>query len=130
MPDMLDAMVQVDDRWSLAAMHALSARLGRDVGGSTGTNLVAALLCARWMRSLGLTGSIVTLLCDGGERYRQTYYDDAWLAANGLDGAAERQAIDEVIDHGRWPDAPATGWRLAGELAGDAPDADGARIER
>jgi len=24
-------------------------------------------------------------LCDSGERYAQTYFDDAWLAAQGLD---------------------------------------------
>ena len=34
---------------------------------------------------LGARGSIVTLLCDGGERYRNTYKSDAWLAEQGLD---------------------------------------------
>ena len=33
----------------------------------------------------GEHGAIVTLLCDGGERYATTYYDDAWLAAKGLE---------------------------------------------
>ena len=28
---------------------------------------------------------MVTLICDGGERYRGTYYDDGWLAEQGLD---------------------------------------------
>ena len=36
----------------------------------------------------GERGSVVTLLCDGGERYGPTYYDDAWLAAKGLDWQA------------------------------------------
>jgi cysteine synthase A len=31
------------------------------------------------MAAAGETGSIVTLLCDGGDRYGCTYYDDAWL---------------------------------------------------
>lgn len=30
--------------------------------------------------------SIVTLLCDGGERYGCTYYNDAWLADRGRAG--------------------------------------------
>jgi cysteine synthase A len=48
MPGVLDAMVKVPDRWSLAAMHVLwAAALGRPVGGSTGTNLIAALECMR-----------------------------------------------------------------------------------
>ncbi|TMH04502.1 MAG: PLP-dependent cysteine synthase family protein, partial [Betaproteobacteria bacterium] len=79
MPAALDAMVKVPDVWSLAAMHALSVRLGRPVGGSTGTNLIAALACAQQMHVRGEQGSVVTLLCDGGERYRQSYYNDAWL---------------------------------------------------
>ena len=55
------------------------------VGGSTGTNLWACAKLAGEMAAAGETGSIVTLLCDGGERYAATYYDDAWLAAKGLD---------------------------------------------
>ena len=37
------------------------------------------------LRAAGARGSIVTLLCDGGERYRNTYKSDAWLAEQGLD---------------------------------------------
>ena len=32
------------------------------------------------MRARGQTGSIVTLLCDAGERYLDTYHDPAWVA--------------------------------------------------
>src|SRR5437773_11480611 len=35
----------------------------------------------------GETGSLVTLICDSGERYRQTYYESEWLAARGIDPA-------------------------------------------
>jgi cysteine synthase A len=55
------------------------------VGASTGTNLWGALHIAAQLRSRGESGSIVTLLCDGGERYYGSYFDDAWLAAQGLD---------------------------------------------
>jgi cysteine synthase A len=34
---------------------------------------------------------VVSLLCDSGERYRSTYYNDAWLAERGL-AAPEREA--------------------------------------
>jgi cysteine synthase A len=37
------------------------------------------------MHAAGEKASIVTILCDGGERYLQTYYDDAWLAARNID---------------------------------------------
>ncbi len=116
-PGVLDAMVKVPDVWSLAAMHSLSVRLGRRVGGSTGTNLVAALACAASMAGHGQQGAIVTLLCDAGERYRHSYFDDAWLQAQGLDCGRERVAIDVLIERGEWPEELRRTWRLAGGLA-------------
>jgi len=81
-------MVKVPDALSLAAMHYLAQRLGRRVGGSSGTNLIGALMAARQMVEAGESGSIVAILCDGGERYATTYYDPQWLKAQGyeLDG--------------------------------------------
>jgi cysteine synthase A len=114
-PGVLDAMVKVPDVWSLGAMHALSARLGRRVGGSTGTNLVAALACAQSLKASGEGGSIVTLLCDDGQRYRHSYFDDGWLRDQGLVCDAQRKAIDTLIETGQWP----AGLRRALGLAGD-----------
>ena len=62
-------------------------RSRRPVGGSTGTNFLALCRLAAEMRRAGETGSLVTLICDSGERYRQTYYAPDWLAAQGLDPA-------------------------------------------
>jgi cysteine synthase len=115
-PGVLDAMVKVPDRWSLAAMHALSARLGRPVGGSTGTNLVAALACARQLCEQGRPGAVVTLLCDDGQRYRHSYHDADWLRAHDLACDDETAALQVLIDHGRWPQALLQQWRLAGGL--------------
>jgi len=115
-PGVLDAMVKVPDVWSLAAMHSLSARLGRRVGGSTGTNLVAALACAQSLKTRGQGGSIVTLLCDDGQRYAHSYFDDVWLREHGLECTAQRHAIDVLIDGGEWPEALRRDWRLAGDL--------------
>ena len=116
LPGVMDAMVKVPDLWSLAAMQALSLRLGRRVGGSSGTNLVAALACARHMQQRGESGAIVTLLCDGGERYGHSYYDAAWLRAHGLECGPETDAVQAFIDGGRCPEALDAAWRLAGEL--------------
>jgi cysteine synthase A len=117
MPGVLDAMVKVPDRWSLAAMHVLSRRLGRPVGGSTGTNLVAALLCADRLRVQGQGGSVVTLLCDGGDRYRHTYFDPDWQRAQGLDSSTEQAALQAWIERGQVPPAVADQVRCAGALA-------------
>ncbi|WP_137935703.1 PLP-dependent cysteine synthase family protein [Chitinivorax sp. B] len=84
-PEVVDEMLKVPDALSLAAMHYLASVLGRRVGGSTGTNLVGALHIALRMKQQGQTGSIVGILCDGGERYVHSYYNDEWLATRGLD---------------------------------------------
>ena len=81
----IDDMLRVPDAASIAAMRWTSDRLGRLVGGSTGTNVWASLVVASRMRRAGEEGSIVTLLCDAGERYLSTYYDDAWLAEHDVD---------------------------------------------
>ncbi|MQM28496.1 L-cysteine desulfhydrase Cds1 [Glycomyces albidus] len=93
-PGLVDRMVKVDDAESIACARWASERLGRRLGGSTGTNLVAALAIIAEMRDAGRGGSIVTLLCDSGQRYGATYFDDDWVASQGidLDAAATRLA--------------------------------------
>ncbi|MFB9659347.1 PLP-dependent cysteine synthase family protein [Glycomyces mayteni] len=93
-PGLVDRMVKVDDAESVACMRWASKRLGRPLGGSTGTNLVAALSLIAEMREAGRGGSVVTLLCDSGQRYATSYFSDEWIAEQGidLDAAAERLA--------------------------------------
>jgi cysteine synthase len=114
LPDVMDAMVKVPDVWSLAAMQALTARLGRPVGGSTGTNLVAALACAQAMRQAGESGAIVTLLCDDGHRYQHSYHSADWRCGQGLDCEAEASAVATALDTGQLPGPLLAAWRLAG----------------
>ncbi|HVK52652.1 MAG TPA: PLP-dependent cysteine synthase family protein [Pseudoxanthomonas sp.] len=84
-PECVDAMLKVPDVLSLAAMHFVSAQLGRRVGGSTGTNFVGVLAAAQRMRLQGRPGSLVTILCDSGERYAHSYYSPAWYRAQNMD---------------------------------------------
>jgi cysteine synthase len=114
LPGVIDAMVKVPDVWSLGAMRALSQQLGRLVGGSTGTNLIAALACAQHMKQRVETGSIVTLLCDAGERYRDRYFNDTWLKSQGLSCHDERGAVLSLMKQGVWPQPLRDSWRLAG----------------
>jgi cysteine synthase A len=82
--DVVDRVVEVDDADSILAMRALDALLGQRYGGSSGTNFAACLRLADDMRDAGQRGSVVSLLCDRGERYAQTLYSRDWLAAHGL----------------------------------------------
>ncbi|MCU9848392.1 PLP-dependent cysteine synthase family protein [Defluviimonas sp. WL0024] len=78
--DVIDRMIQVPDAASVATIHWLEERIGRKAGASTGTNLWGALVVAREMMAAGRKGSIVTLMCDSGRRYLDTYYDPDWVA--------------------------------------------------
>lgn len=80
----VDDMMQIPDSASIGAMRWVSKVMGRSVGPSTGTNMWATLKVAQQMRAAGQAGSIVTLLCDGGERYADTYYNDNWVAEHGF----------------------------------------------
>lgn len=100
----IDRMIKVPDAASIAVIRYVEDVLGRRVGGSTGTNLWGAFQLVAELRAAGRTGSIVTLLCDGGERYGHTYYDDAWVAAQGLDLAGPRAVLEKFAASGRWAD--------------------------
>jgi cysteine synthase A len=76
----IDRMIEVADVDSVAAMQALSRLLGRRVGPSTGTNLVGMLTLAHEMLARGEQGSILSLLCDSGERYLPTYHNAQWVS--------------------------------------------------
>ncbi|MHB2169410.1 PLP-dependent cysteine synthase family protein [Alsobacter sp. R-9] len=97
----VDRMIRVPDAASLATVHWLEGMMGRKCGGSTGTNLWGALRLAEEMLARDETGSIVTLICDPGERYLKSYFDDAWIAAQGIDTAPWREALDGFCRTGR-----------------------------
>ena len=92
-PTLIDRVLEVEDAYSIAAMHALCALIGRRVGPSTGTNLVAMLALAREMQARGEQGAIVSLLCDSGERYLKTYFDADWSLARFGDTRAASKGL-------------------------------------
>jgi cysteine synthase A len=104
-PTIVDRMVRVPDAASLAAMRHLERVTGRRAGGSTGTNLWGALGLVAEMLAAGRTGSVVTLLCDGGERYAHTYYDDGWVRDQGLDLAPHTATLQHFSGTGEWRSA-------------------------
>jgi cysteine synthase A len=101
-PSVIDEMIPVPDAASVAAIRLLRERTLHWAGGSTGTNLYGAFELIGRMRDAGETGSVVTLICDSGVRYAQTYYDDEWVAAQGWDLAPHRQRMERFLDGGAW----------------------------
>ena len=108
-PSCVDAMAKVPDALSLAAMRHVSAVLGRRVGGSTGTNFVGVLRAAQAMAEAGAGGSLVSILCDSGDRYAHSYYNPDWYADHGIDVADADRTIAEAVAGGALPDLPVCG---------------------
>jgi cysteine synthase A len=104
LPSVIDRMMHVPDAASLATIHWLESILGRKTGGSTGTNLFGALRIATEMAEAGESGSVVTMICDPGERYLDTYYDEAWIENEGLELAPFRERLDLFASSGRLED--------------------------
>jgi cysteine synthase A len=104
-PAMIDRAITVSDARSIAAARVISRRLGRLCGGSTGTNIWAAAVIAGEMARQNQPGSIVSILCDGGERYRETYFDDDWVRGKGWDLAPLEAELDRFFETGEMPAA-------------------------
>jgi cysteine synthase A len=55
------------------------------------------LRLAREMRERGETGSILSLLCDAGERYLPTYHNPDWVQASFGDCTSAQQRVAGLV---------------------------------
>ncbi|WP_305370258.1 PLP-dependent cysteine synthase family protein [Photobacterium leiognathi] len=101
-PDVINEMRKIPDAASVATVHWLERIIGRKAGASTGTNLFGVLQIAAEMKARGETGSIVTLLCDSGERYLDTYYNAEWIEENIGDLSAYTEKLEQLEHSGQW----------------------------
>lgn len=95
-------MFKVPDDASVAAMRLAGELTGYEPGPSTGTNLVGAMRLLAEMHRKGEEGAIVTIICDDGNRYRDTYYDSQWLQSQGLNQKRWRSPLANFWKTGRW----------------------------
>jgi len=100
--ELADEVLEVPDAASIAGAWMLERWIGRRFGGSSGTNLVAALRLATRMDERGETGAIVLLLCDRGERYVDTLFAPTWIAAKGMALRPWIECLQVVADEGGW----------------------------
>jgi cystathionine beta-synthase len=78
---LVDEWVRVGDAESFFTARNLARREGLLLGGSTGTNVAAALRYARRLEGEHL---VVAVGCDTGRNYLSKFFDDDWLVQNGL----------------------------------------------
>jgi cysteine synthase A len=75
----VDDAIRVDDRTMIEMAHWLVREEGIFLGGSAALNVAGA---ACYARTLPAGSRVVTILCDGGDRYRSRLYNADWLAEN------------------------------------------------
>jgi cystathionine beta-synthase len=78
-PDVVDEVIQVDDRESFLMTRRLMREEGLFVGGSCGMAVVAAVRAAK---DLPESAVMVVLLPDTGRNYVSKVFDDEWVLAN------------------------------------------------
>jgi len=77
----IDDAYQVPDEEALPIIFDLLQHEGLCMGGSTGINVAGAI---RMARDMGPGHTIVTILCDYGNRYQSKLYNPAFLREKGL----------------------------------------------
>ncbi|MBP2294731.1 cysteine synthase A [Azospirillum rugosum] len=77
----VDQAIQVTDEEALPVIFDLIKTQGLVLGGSSGINVAAAIRIAREM---GPGHTIVTILCDGGQRYQSKLFNPAFLREKNL----------------------------------------------
>jgi cysteine synthase A len=77
----VDDAFQIPDEEMLPVLFRLLREEGLCLGGSTGINVAGAI---RLARELGPGHTIVTVLCDFGQRYQSKLYNPAFLREKGL----------------------------------------------
>jgi cystathionine beta-synthase len=91
----VDEWIRVGDAESFQVARDIARKEGILLGGSSGTNVAAALRYAR-----RLTGDhlVVAVGCDTGRNYLSKFFDDQWLAENNLNLSVEpAQSIADVV---------------------------------
>ena len=96
----VDRMIKVPDEATYATIHFLQKLLNRRCGGSTGTNVYSAFQIISELLAQNQTASVVSMICDAGERYLNTYYSDRWLADNGIDIMPYFKKLEEFYETG------------------------------
>jgi cysteine synthase A len=87
----VDQAYRISDQAALTVVYQLLREEGLFLGLSSGINIAGA---ARFAKERGPGQTIVTILCDSGNKYQSKLFNAEWLAAHGLDPS---QVIESVL---------------------------------
>jgi cystathionine beta-synthase len=85
---LLDEGLKVSDVAAFATARAVARRTGLLIGGSAGGSVHAALTR---LEEFPAASTVVTIVCDGGEKYLDTVFDDDWMS--------DRDLLDQATEH-------------------------------
>lgn len=92
---LLDEGVKVSDTAAFATARTLARELGLLVGGSAGGSIRIAL---ERLTEFPPNSTVVTIVCDGGEKYLDTVFDDTWMHTHHLLSPSEEHHIHQLLN--------------------------------
>ena len=103
----VDLAYRISDQEALTLVHHLLREEGLCLGLSSGVNLAGAV---RFARERGRGQTIVTVLCDSGQKYQSRIYNREWLAARDLDPDRPVESVHwrptQARNLSKWTDFP------------------------
>ncbi|WP_028477699.1 PLP-dependent cysteine synthase family protein [Nocardia sp. CNY236] len=102
---LLDEGVKVSDTAAFATARAVATEVGLMLGGSAGGSVHAALTR---LAQFPPGSTVVTIVCDGGEKYLDTVFDNSWMRDRGLLDADAEQEVVQLLR--RYRPAPRHGF--------------------
>ena len=92
---LIDEGTSATDVDAFATARVLARRTGLLVGGTAGGAIHVAL---NRLGGLPDHSTVVALVCDAGEKYLDTIYDDDWMRARGLLSPSAEEHVEHLLD--------------------------------
>jgi cystathionine beta-synthase len=92
---LLDEGLKVSDVDAFATARAVARKLGLLIGGSAGGSVHAALTR---LEQFPPGSVVVTIVCDGGEKYLDTVFDDNWMGDRDLLDESVERVVEDLLD--------------------------------
>lgn len=93
--DLLDEGVKVSDVHAFATARTVARRNGLMLGGSVGGAVYVAM---KRLREIPPGSTMVTIACDGGEKYLDTIFNDEWMREKNLLNSVAEAEVTQLLD--------------------------------
>ena len=113
---LLDEGMKVSDAAAFATARAVARDIGLMIGGSAGGSVHAALTR---LDEFPPGSTVVTIVCDGGEKYLDTVFDDSWMTEHDLLDPDLEHHVHQMLRHYTPPARQPAG---RADTATDTPD--------